>query len=702
MTEILAPAGDEERAIVALNAGANALYLGLSAFSARASATNFDCSGLERTARRAHLLGAKVYVALNTLVKDSETQEFFSLAKEAWNAGADAILLQDLFLGKELKARYPQIVMHLSTQAGCCNEYAARFAKECGFSRVVLSRETPLAEIEKISKIVETEVFVQGALCTAFSGQCYFSSFAGNMSGNRGRCKQPCRKRYTIDRKGYEGEAYALSLSDLCVGERVKELISAGVSSLKIEGRMRRKEYVAAAVKYYRSLLNGEAGREEFTALKRAYNRGDYTAGLAFGQEKLLSRKVQGHIGERVGEIAMAHGKPFCVSSYAATAGDGFKILRAGKEVGGAVFASSLQGGFFLKSEARLKAGDEVRLTTSVKTNAEIACGGKKRTVAITAELLAGKLAKISACGVTYCGEEPLENAKTAPLGEAEIVACLNKSEYFSPTVTVKTDGVFLPKAKLNELRRGFYALLFEHFTPAREPLVEAEFACTLTPERGALCATIGERPPKDGIFVYKPRDYAKLDERVFAYCGEKFLYLPPFFTSEDERTIAEKIKKFDGIYCEGTYGVLLAKKYGVALFAGTGWNLSNRFSVRAAQSYAKYLALSKEISFAEQNALAGKGAFALTAGAIKVMDLIYCPFERTCAQCDKRGEYILTDEAGRKFPLKRYRFKAGECRFEVYNCAALEGEGGLPSALIDDSVTVTEKTSGHRKRSVL
>ena len=105
MTEILAPAGDEERAIVALNAGANALYLGLSAFSARASATNFDCSGLERTARRAHLLGAKVYVALNTLVKDSETQEFFSLAKEAWNAGADAILLQDLFLGKELKAR---------------------------------------------------------------------------------------------------------------------------------------------------------------------------------------------------------------------------------------------------------------------------------------------------------------------------------------------------------------------------------------------------------------------------------------------------------------------------------------------------------------------------------------------------------------------------------------------------------------------
>ncbi|MDE7159069.1 MAG: U32 family peptidase, partial [Clostridiales bacterium] len=236
--EILAPAGDEQSAYTALLAGADAIYLGLTQFSARQSAENFDVSALERTARLAHLLGAKVYVCLNTLVKDGETDDFFAHALAAWNAGADAILIQDMFLGQRLKELYPEIVLHLSTQAGCCNIYGASLAKECGFSRAVLARETPLSEIAKISQVIETEVFVQGALCTAFSGQCYLSSFAGNNSGNRGRCKQPCRKKYTVDRAGYTESAYALSTSDLCVGERVKELLAAGVSSLKIEGRL--------------------------------------------------------------------------------------------------------------------------------------------------------------------------------------------------------------------------------------------------------------------------------------------------------------------------------------------------------------------------------------------------------------------------------------------------------------------------------
>ncbi|MDE6676084.1 MAG: U32 family peptidase, partial [Clostridia bacterium] len=179
-TEILAPAGGAGSARCALLAGADAIYLGLSEFSARASAENFSVQELAETARFAHLLGAKVYVCLNTLVKDSETAGFFALAERAWNAGADGILLQDIFLGKALKEAHPEMVLHLSTQAGCNNIYGANLAKQYGFSRVVLARETPLAEIKKISEIIETEVFVQGALCSCFSGQCYFSSFAGN------------------------------------------------------------------------------------------------------------------------------------------------------------------------------------------------------------------------------------------------------------------------------------------------------------------------------------------------------------------------------------------------------------------------------------------------------------------------------------------------------------------------------------------
>ena len=261
--EILAPAGDTATARAALNAGADAVYLGMTRFSAREGAANFAREELRATVLHAHLLGAKVYVCLNTLVKDDETEGFFEAARTAYECGADAVLLQDIFLGKVLKEAYPQMTLHLSTQAGCCNEWGARLAKEYGFSRVVLARETAAEDIAAIAKIIETEVFVQGALCACFSGQCYLSSFAGNNSGNRGRCKQPCRKRYSIDRAGYEERAYALSPSDLSLGRRVRELQEYGVCSLKIEGRMRRPEYVAAAVSYYRAILQGkpEIGR---------------------------------------------------------------------------------------------------------------------------------------------------------------------------------------------------------------------------------------------------------------------------------------------------------------------------------------------------------------------------------------------------------------------------------------------------------
>ena len=196
MSEILAPAGDKNSALAAINSGADAIYLGLKNFSARSSAENFDEIALNEIVRYAHAFNVKVYVAMNTLVKDSELNGFLSDLLSAWNGGADAIIISDALLGAFIKRNYPEIVLHLSTQAGVCNAYGAKFAKKLGFSRVILSRETSINDIKEIASIIETEVFVQGALCTCFSGQCYLSSFAGGNSGNRGKCKQPCRKRY--------------------------------------------------------------------------------------------------------------------------------------------------------------------------------------------------------------------------------------------------------------------------------------------------------------------------------------------------------------------------------------------------------------------------------------------------------------------------------------------------------------------------
>ena len=262
MCELLAPAGDEASFYAAVHSGADAVYLGLTDFSARRSAANFSLENLKEHIDYAHALGVRVHVALNTLIKEDELARFFENVAAAWNAGADALIIQDIFLGKRIKELYPEIVLHLSTQAGVCNIYGARLAKRMGFTRVILARETPFEDIEKIAAEMETEVFVQGALCTCFSGQCYMSSFAGGNSGNRGLCKQPCRKKYRIDRAGHESYSYALSLSDLCAAKDVPALVRAGVCSFKIEGRMRSAAYVGAAVKYYKDVL---AGEKEYT-----------------------------------------------------------------------------------------------------------------------------------------------------------------------------------------------------------------------------------------------------------------------------------------------------------------------------------------------------------------------------------------------------------------------------------------------------
>ena len=220
-----------------------------------------------------------------------------------------------------------------------------------------------------------------------------------------------------------------------------------------------------------------------------------------------------------------------------------------------------------------------------------------------------------------------------------------------------------------------------------------------------------GQTMPKDAdVAIWKPDNYADMTPPQGTW-----LYLPPFLTEADEALIAPQLSRFAGVYCEGTYGVEFAKKYGVRLFAGTGWNLSNRISVAAACERADYVALSKELTLHEQDALAAKGTFALRAGEIKVMDLCYCLFGKTCASCDKRARYTLTDEAGRAFPLRRYRAGDG-CRFEVYNCAPLAAGTGKPSALADCSLgdltaaacardpegKIAGATRGHAARSLL
>ncbi len=282
-TEILAPAGNMDCVISAVRSGADAIYIGAKEFSARASAENFSADEIKEVVRYCREREVKVYLTLNTLVFDSELEDALSVCASAYKAGVDAVIVQDMGLAMLIKKSMPKLPLHASTQLSVHTPSGAQALKELGFSRVVLSRELSKSEIKEIADSVdiELEVFVHGALCMSVSGQCYFSAMLGSRSGNRGRCAQPCRLPFKL--KG--GNGYALSLKDSSLVEYLKELEKIGVKSAKIEGRMKRPEYVAAAVSACReSLDKGEVSAETSENLRSVFSRTGFTDGYYKGK----------------------------------------------------------------------------------------------------------------------------------------------------------------------------------------------------------------------------------------------------------------------------------------------------------------------------------------------------------------------------------------------------------------------------------
>lgn len=272
MLEILAPCGSPETLEAALNSGADAVYLGLSSFSARRNAANFTFDEFADSVRTAHRQGTRVYVTLNTLVFDDELPELKKAILRIAEAKADGVIVQDFGVVRLIKELAPSLRLHASTQMTVTSASGAEFALKQGFSRVVLPRELSLEEIKAITSRVdiETEVFVHGALCVCLSGQCLLSAIMGGRSGNRGLCAQPCRLNYRSGERDY-----ALSLKDLSLIERLGDLEEAGVTSAKIEGRMKRPEYVAAAVQSCRKVLNGE--KADMELLRTVFSRSGFT-----------------------------------------------------------------------------------------------------------------------------------------------------------------------------------------------------------------------------------------------------------------------------------------------------------------------------------------------------------------------------------------------------------------------------------------
>ena len=676
MVEILAPAGNLNNLIIAVNSGADAVYLGLSNFSARKSSQNFNFEELKYAINYAKCYGVKVYIAVNTLIKDIEINEFIESVGVAYSYGADAFILQDIFLGKLLKEYYPEICLHLSTQAGVCNVYGAKMAVEYGFSRAILARETKLEDIKAISSIIETEVFIQGALCSSFSGHCYFSSFIGGLSGNRGHCKQPCRKRYTLEGND-KFNGYLLSLSDLCIGNDIKTLIDLGVSSFKIEGRMRSAEYVASAIKYYKGILNDTVTTDDFINLKKTYNRGDYTKGLAFSQTpNFISRKIQNHKGYLVGKVKNIYKDVIKLDRVTTfTDGDSFKILRNGYEVGNAIYKNGA-----IKFKGNVKLNDEVYITKDIALiNQTENVKREKIKVTIDVYCKVGEKLTLTANGVTVSSSDVLSQAKTSPLTKTDVVTNLNRTDIYpyNPIVNFVCfdENVFIPKSILNNLRVELYSALFNINTVKISDNIKKYTNNSILDNSSEKSKTLISNTLVSVVdnLIYLPNDYNKIDFDKLSEVQKTtkvYLYLPSFLTGEDLIIIDKIVNNFNGVYVDGYYGLKYAQDKNLNVFIGVGFNLFNSYGYNQLKKLGvKDISISKELS--EKDISTNfSNVNVLSYGENVVMNLAYCPFDKNCENCLYKSCSYIKDESGRKFEL--FRYKISECRFMLFNCAQI------------------------------
>ena len=361
--ELLAPAGSIDIAYYAFYSGASAVYFAGKNFGARASASNFSLDEIIEITQFAHQRNKKVYVTVNTVIFEDEIKECLEFLDFLYLNDVDGVIVQDLGLAQLIHARYPSLELHASTQMNIHTKEDAQVLKNLGYSRVVVSREAPLNVIKEIKDMgIEVEVFVHGALCVSYSGNCYFSSIVGKRSGNRGRCAQPCRMEYQLEvNSKVLDKGYLLSPKELCTIEMIDEYKRAHVDSLKIEGRLKRKEYVAEAVLSYAKAINKKNFilNKEMKNLKIAYNRG-FTKGFIFNENNnyFTNTSYQNHQGILVGSVVSTY-KDKVNIKLTDEVGFGDSLRIVGKKTDGVTINQMYLGSKLVKSA---KAGDVVTI----------------------------------------------------------------------------------------------------------------------------------------------------------------------------------------------------------------------------------------------------------------------------------------------------------------------------------------------------
>ena len=637
MIELLSPAGSPEGVIAAVQNGADAVYMGMGAFNARRGAKNFTDEEFVKAVRYCHVRGCKVYVTLNTLVNDREMRDAVAAAKLASDAGADALIVQDLGMSYAIRCALPDIPLHASTQMSLHNLAGVEAAAEMGITRAVLARELSFEQIRFITKnaSIETEVFVHGALCFCHSGQCYMSALIGRRSGNRGICAQPCRLQYSL---GGRMDDHPLSLKDNCLVDQIRRLEEAGVASLKIEGRMKRPEYTGIVTGVYAKAIREQRNpdKEEMELLEKTFSRQGFTQGYFIG-DKLDMFGVRSEPDKDADKIFAAARKQYAEGEMRRVPVHFYTVLEKGEHIKAIAFDDD---------------GNRAIATGPVPERA--------KRQGLTEQYLTEQMFKTG--GTPY---NCIENkAKAEP-------------------------GLYLPASEINELRRKLIAQLSAEREKAPErrtlriPAPPVNVPAISDPARIYHVRTAEQLTPE--LAALKP-DYIYFPAMELA---ENFDPLRPFIdngarpvavmprviTDDQSREVYAALEKlFDYGVNEALTGnlghVFIARQAGMKVRGDFGLNAFNSYTLRVLQDAGFISATASfELRLAQIKAMAKPiDTELIIYGRLPLMVSDQCIIRQSAGRCNCQTPGQLSDRMGSVFPV----VKEFGCRNVIYNAHKL------------------------------
>ena len=637
MIELLSPAGSPEGVIAAVQNGADAVYMGMGAFNARRGAKNFTDEEFVKAVRYCHVRGCKVYVTLNTLVNDREMRDAVAAAKLASDAGADALIVQDLGMSYAIRCALPDIPLHASTQMSLHNLAGVEAAAEMGITRAVLARELSFEQIRFITKnaSIETEVFVHGALCFCHSGQCYMSALIGRRSGNRGLCAQPCRLQYSL---GGRMDDHPLSLKDNCLVDQIRRLEEAGVASLKIEGRMKRPEYTGIVTGVYAKAIREQRNpdKEEMELLEKTFSRQGFTQGYFIG-DKLDMFGVRSEPDQDADKIFAAARKQYAEGEMRRVPVHFYTVLEKGEHIKAIAFDDD---------------GNRAIATGPVPERA--------KRQGLTEQYLTEQMFKTG--GTPY---NCIENkAKAEP-------------------------GLYLPASEINELRRKLIAQLSAEREKAPErrtlriPAPPVNVPAISDPARIYQVRTAEQLTPE--LAALKP-DYIYFPAMELA---ENFDPLRPFIdngarpvavmprviTDDQSREVYAALEKlFDYGVNEALTGnlghVFIARQAGMKVRGDFGLNAFNSYTLRVLQDAGFISATASfELRLAQIKAMAKPiDTELIIYGRLPLMVSDQCIIRQSAGRCNCQTPGQLSDRMGSVFPV----VKEFGCRNVIYNAHKL------------------------------